>query len=71
MASYTFEHMEIASYKSLIAAAELAGDAETKRVCEAILPQEEAIAEWLSERIATITQQFVRRDAAPDTTAKH
>lgn len=71
MASYTFEHMEIAAYKSLIAAAELAGDMETKRVCEAILVQEEAMAHWLGERIAMTTQQFLRRDAAPGTTAKH
>src|SRR5690606_32187588 len=71
MASYTFEHMEIAAYKSLIAAAELAGDAETRRVCEAILAQEEAMAKWLGEHIATITQQFLQRDAAPRTPAKH
>ncbi len=71
MASYTFAHMEIASYRSLIAAADLAGDTETKRLCEAILPQEEAIAEWLGDQIATITQEFLRRDAASGTTAKH
>ena len=71
MASYTFEHMEIASYKSLIAAAELAGDMETKRVCEQILVQEEAMAKWLGDHLATVTQQFLRRDATPDTTAKH
>ncbi|PLC49070.1 hypothetical protein CR159_15025 [Pollutimonas subterranea] len=71
MASYTFEHMEIASYKSLIVAAELAGDTETKRVCEIILPQEEAMAQWLSDHLAEITRQFLARDAAPDTTAKH
>jgi len=71
MASYTFEHMEIAAYKSLIAAAELAGEPEVKRVCETILPQEEAMAKWLSEHIASITQQFLSRDATPNTTAKH
>ena len=32
LASYTFEHMEIASYKSLIAAAEAVGDSETAAI---------------------------------------
>ena len=36
MASYTFEHFEISAYRTLIAAAELAGDGETARVCTEI-----------------------------------
>lgn len=47
LASYTFEHMEIASYRILSATAEEAGDIETQRVCEGILREEEAMAEWL------------------------
>ena len=43
LADYTFEHMEIASYKTLIAAAEECGDSETKQVCQNILREEEAI----------------------------
>src|SRR5690554_763077 len=70
MASYTFEHMEIASYRCLIAAAELAGDMETKRVCEQILPQEEAMAKWLLEHLAPVTQQFLARDEFDADTAK-
>ena len=34
LAGYTFEHMEIASYTILIAAAEDAGEAEVARICE-------------------------------------
>lgn len=71
MAAYTFEHMEIASYRSLIAAAQAAGDMETQRICEMILPQEEAMANWLAEQLPIVTQQFLARDAAPDTEAKH
>ncbi|NGM88448.1 ferritin-like domain-containing protein [Parapusillimonas sp. SGNA-6] len=71
LASYTFEHMEIASYRILIAAADIAGDSETRRVCETILAQEEAMAKWLGEHLAIVTQEFLRRDARPDTTAKH
>ncbi|MCG5487342.1 MAG: DUF892 family protein [Sinorhizobium meliloti] len=62
LASYTFEQMEIASYKILIAAAEHVGDQETKRVCEIILQQEVAMAQWLDEHAAAITRKFLERD---------
>jgi len=71
MASYTFEHLEIAAYRSLIAAAEAAGDQETKRVCESILKEEEAMADWLAEHIGTITRQYLQREETPGATAKH
>lgn len=71
LASYAFEHMEIASYRALIAAAEVCGDLETKRICEAILPQEEAMAAWLAERLPGTVQKFLARDETPDMTAKH
>ncbi|MDX3893238.1 MULTISPECIES: ferritin-like domain-containing protein [Pusillimonas] len=71
LASYAFEHMEIASYRALIAAAELCGDVETQRVCEQILPEEEAMANWLAERLPGTVQKFLARDETPDTTAKH
>ena len=51
MAGYVFEHFEIASYTALIAAAKTAGDPETARVCEAILVQEEAMADWLAAHL--------------------
>ncbi|WP_026616609.1 ferritin-like domain-containing protein [Ensifer aridi] len=70
LASYTFEHMEIASYKILIAAADYAGDQETKRVCETILQQEVAMAEWLEQHAGEITRKFLERDKR-DVTAKH
>lgn len=70
LASYAFEHMEIASYKALIAAAEMVGDEETKRVCEQILPQEEAMAQWLADHLPGTVKQFLGRDEMPNTTAK-
>ena len=63
MASYVFEHMEIASYTALIAAAKQAGDAETQRVCEQILAQEEAMAQWVLDNLPEVTQTFMLRDA--------
>lgn len=71
LASYAFEHMEIASYRALIAAASVCGDMETKRICEEILPQEQAMADWLAERLPGTVQKFLMRDDTPDTTAKH
>ena len=44
MAGYVFEHFEVASYTALIAAAKTAGDVETLRCCETILPQEQEMA---------------------------
>ncbi|HVY56693.1 MAG TPA: ferritin-like domain-containing protein [Xanthobacteraceae bacterium] len=70
MASYTFEEMEIASYKVLIAASEECGDSETKRVCEGILREEEAMASWLDEHLPGITRQYLAR-AETGVTAKH
>jgi ferritin-like metal-binding protein YciE len=71
LASYTFEHMEIASYRSLIATAEHCGDAETRRVCEENLAEEEAMAKWLEDNLSDTTRAYLARDAAPDTTSKH
>ena len=70
MASYVFEHMEIASYTTLIAAAQQAGDLETQRVCEQILAQEEAMAQWLLDNLPEVTQTFMARDATAGVEAK-
>jgi ferritin-like metal-binding protein YciE len=69
LASYTFEHMEIASYRILIAAADVAGDAETKAACEGILEEEIFMANWLSDHMDEVTRQFLLRDEA-DLSAK-
>ncbi len=71
MASYTFEHMEIASYRCLIAAADAVGDAETSRICQQILKQEEAMAAWLGEQLPQVTAQFLQLSMTPGATAKH
>jgi len=70
LASSTFEQMEIASYKILIAAADHVGDQETKRVCETILQQEIAMAEWLDRHADAITHKFLDREER-NVTAKH
>jgi ferritin-like metal-binding protein YciE len=62
LASYTFEHMEIASYKMLVEAAKYVGDAETQRVCEEILGEEEAMAKWLARHTGEVTKTYLQRE---------
>jgi ferritin-like metal-binding protein YciE len=59
LASYTFEHMEIASYTILIAAAEAAGENDVARICEENLREEEAMAEWLKNNLEPTTAVFL------------
>lgn len=70
MAGYTFEHMEIAAYKVLIAAADACSDIDTSSVCQRILSEEIAMANWLENNIDAVTQKFLTRDQQPDVTAK-
>jgi ferritin-like metal-binding protein YciE len=71
LASYTFEHMEIASYRIIIAAADACGDGAVKRVCEGILAEEVAMAEWLDDHMHEITEIYLARADAPGVKAKH
>jgi ferritin-like metal-binding protein YciE len=48
---YASEHFEIASYRSLIVAAEEAGHPKIARICQQILEEEEAMAEWLEDHL--------------------
>jgi ferritin-like metal-binding protein YciE len=70
MSGYVFENVEIAMYTVLTETASLAGDSETQQVCEQILPQEIAMADWLREHLPQITAAFLQRSANPDTEAK-
>lgn len=70
MAGYVFEHMEIASYRTLIAAAEALGDQETRAACGRILVEEEAMARWLQDHLPDVTRQFLERADTPGATAK-
>jgi ferritin-like metal-binding protein YciE len=64
IADYAFKHYQIACYKSLIAASEEAGDAETKRVCEGILSTQQQLADRLLPYVPQVTREYMRRDAA-------
>jgi ferritin-like metal-binding protein YciE len=56
-----FENMEIASYASLMAAAEECEEPQIRSVCEQILEQEERMAQWCEENIEMLTQEFLTR----------
>ena len=71
IASTAFEAMEISSYNILIHTAEHVGDQETKRVCEQILREEQAMFDWLNQNIHQITHRYLQREETPGVTAKH
>ncbi len=70
LASYAFEHMEIASYKVLVEAAKFVGDLETQHVCEEILAEEEAMAKWLAEHTGEVTRTYLQRKEQDADSAK-
>jgi ferritin-like metal-binding protein YciE len=70
MAGYVFENIEIATYTTLIAAAQAVGDSATRQACEQIIVQEKAMAAWLLEHLPQVTQAFLARAEQPGVTAK-
>ncbi len=58
---YAFKHMEIGSYRMLAAGAQMLGDTQTQNVCERILAQETAMAEWLFGQLPAVSQAFLQR----------
>jgi len=69
IASYHFEHLEIASYRCLMAAAEAMRDDDLVRLCAATLEEEQAMADWCLNWIPVVTREFISR-TAKDQTAK-
>jgi ferritin-like metal-binding protein YciE len=61
ISDYAFESMEIASYRSLIAAAEAYNEPDIRQVCEEILAEEVAMAEWLENNISAVTRDHLSR----------
>lgn len=58
---YGAEHFEIACYRSLIAAAEDLGLPEITVICEEILMEEEAMADWIEEKIPEVTRLMLHQ----------
>ena len=59
--NYAIEHFEIASYRSLKAAAENCGETQIATVAEEILREEEAMADYLDSHLGEVTQEHLQR----------
>jgi ferritin-like metal-binding protein YciE len=70
LASYTFEHMEIQSYTILVATAEACGDTTTAAICNRILKEEQAMAQWLASQTPALVRAFLQLDETPGVAAK-
>ncbi len=70
IAGYVFEHAEVASYTSLISAANRIGDHESVPVLKAICEQERAMSEWMLSHLPELTNQFLILSEDPDAQAK-
>jgi ferritin-like metal-binding protein YciE len=70
MALYTFEHMEIAAYRVLVAAAEQVGDTATAAVLQGILDEEIEAAEAVGAMLPDITARYLSREEATGLEAK-
>jgi len=54
LTNYSMEHLEIASYRSLIEAANLLGEQQVATACTAILKQEQDMAAWIERELPHI-----------------
>ncbi|MFL6231704.1 MAG: ferritin-like domain-containing protein [Thermoanaerobaculia bacterium] len=64
LSDYAAEHFEIASYKALIAAARLLGENQVVQVCEAILRDEQDMANWLEQNLPNVVQEYLNVQTA-------
>jgi len=67
LANFAFENFEIASYKSLIQLAEETGNQGATQPLEQSLSEEEAMADWIGQHLASITSTYLRREVSGQT----
>jgi len=60
-ASYSFEHYEIAAYKSLLTLCEIATQRSIVPLLQQSLEEEEAMAKWLKDNLSRVTKDFVTK----------
>jgi ferritin-like metal-binding protein YciE len=70
LGDFSTEHMEIASYRSLIAAGEMYGDQQIVQTCQSILSDEEQMAAWLEQQIPVVTQMYLSQKVAEHTSGQ-
>jgi ferritin-like metal-binding protein YciE len=64
LASAAFEQFEAASYRMLASAAQVAGETEIARICETIMEQEVAMADWVWGQLQPMTVKYLSLEAA-------
>lgn len=60
IAAYASEHFEIACYSALRAAAKTAGIPQIVSMCDAILKEELAMAEWLQSNLPNVVNDYLK-----------
>ena len=60
-ANYSFEHYEIAAYKSLLTLCEIATQRSIVPLLQQSLDEEEAMAKWLKDNISRVTKDYVTK----------
>ena len=60
LSDYATENLEIASYRTLITAAQELGDQQTARICKQILRDEEDMARWLENNLPMAVRETLR-----------
>lgn len=61
LAAHAYEHFEMASYKSLAAAAEQIGEPHIREMAERSMAQKKMMADWLGEQLPVVTRQYLSR----------
>lgn len=59
IAAYASEHFEIACYTALKTAAQKLGSADVASMCDAILKEEMAMAEWLGTNLPSVVHGYL------------
>ncbi len=59
LAAQAYKHFEVASFRSLAAAAETLGDAQIKALCERSGDQKKAVAARIEENLPRVTQAYL------------
>jgi ferritin-like metal-binding protein YciE len=60
IAGHAWEHFEIASYRSLHAAADEVGMTDLRELCERFMQEEEEMADFFLQNLAEVTRQHLK-----------
>jgi ferritin-like metal-binding protein YciE len=61
LADYAAENFEVASYTALIRAAQDLGDQQTASVCQQILQEDQAMANWIQQNLQSLVERTLQQ----------